>query len=242
MSNQDNIKHLTWFTEYYHNKSNRQLRNKLFYEYEFLANIAVKKYSRKGIEEDELYQIASLALIQAIERFDPYKGYEFTTFATPTIMGELKKFFRDKSRVVRVPRKLQILYTEVEKAKEVLSQTNQKTPTIKEISNHLEIGEDEVLEAMEFSGMIQWQDSQEEWDLFQCEQSLKAFEQLEDKTIINQLFETLNDLEKTIINQRYLLDQQSQKQIADDLKLSQVTISRIEKKVLQKLRKALDHH
>ncbi|MCG4734531.1 sigma-70 family RNA polymerase sigma factor, partial [Casaltella massiliensis] len=86
-----------------------EIRNILIERHMYLANILAKKYINKGVEFDDIFQVASLALIYAIDRYDIEKGYEFSSFATPTIIGEIKKYFRDKVWTVKVPRRIQEL-------------------------------------------------------------------------------------------------------------------------------------
>lgn len=96
------------FLEYKKSKD-KKLRDDLIKKHLYIADILAKKYTGKGIEYDDLYQVASLGLIQAVDRYDVEKGFEFSSFATPTIVGEIKKYFRDKGWVIRVPRRIQEL-------------------------------------------------------------------------------------------------------------------------------------
>ena len=97
------------FNIYSQDKSNKEVRDILIERNLYLVNILAKKYINKGVEFEDLYQVGSLALIYAIERYDMSKGYEFSSFATPTIIGEIKKYFRDKVWTMRVPRRVQEL-------------------------------------------------------------------------------------------------------------------------------------
>ena len=82
------------------------IRNEIVESYLYMVDILIRKYLNKGVEYDDLYQVGAMALISAVERFDPSKGYEFSSFATPTIIGEIKKYFRDKEWSVKVPRRM----------------------------------------------------------------------------------------------------------------------------------------
>ena len=86
---------LDQFIEYKKNPT-IELRNKIVEDHLYMVDILIRKYLNKGVEYDDLYQVGALALVQAVERFDPSKGFEFSSFATPTILGEIKKYFRDK--------------------------------------------------------------------------------------------------------------------------------------------------
>ena len=109
------------FEEFYLTRD-KKLRDELIEEHMYIVDILSNKYVGKGIEKDDLYQVASLGLIYAIDRYEPDKGYEFSSFATPTIMGELKRYFRDKGWVIRVPRRIQNLYKKINTAKKILPQ------------------------------------------------------------------------------------------------------------------------
>ena len=124
------------FEEYYKTRD-KKLRDELIEEHMYIVDILSNKYVGKGIEKDDLYQVASLGLIYAIDRFDPTKGYAFSSFATPTIMGELKRYFRDKGWVIRVPRRIQNLYKKINKDKKILHQELQRTPTVTDIADYL---------------------------------------------------------------------------------------------------------
>lgn len=110
------------------------------------------KFKNRGEPLDDLIQVGTIGLIKAIDRFDPSRGLEFTTYATPTIMGEIKRHFRDKGWSVRVPRRLQELSAKVNQITDELTTELQRSPSIEEIAKKLGVSVDEVLEAMESSG------------------------------------------------------------------------------------------
>ena len=139
------------FKIYSQDKTNKQIRDILIEKNLYIVNILAKKYINKGVEFEDLFQVGSLALIYAIDRYDISKGYEFSSFATPTIVGEIKKYFRDKVWTVRVPRRVQELNKKVNEAKIILEQKNKKRPKVKEIADFIGCREEEVLEALEAS-------------------------------------------------------------------------------------------
>ena len=108
----------------YSKDKNIDIRNILIERHMYLANILAKKYANKGVDFDDIYQVASLALIYAIDRYDISKGYEFSSFATPTIIGEIKKYFRDKVWTLKVPRRIQELSKKISEAKLFLMNKN----------------------------------------------------------------------------------------------------------------------
>ena len=128
----------------YSKDKNKEIRDILIERHLYLVNILSKKYINKGVEFDDIYQVASLALIYAIERYDIEKGFEFSSFATPTIVGEIKKYFRDKVWTLRVPRRVQELSKKVSEAKVILEQQNKKHPKVKEIAEYIGKKEDTV--------------------------------------------------------------------------------------------------
>ena len=126
-------------------------REKLVMSHLNLVRFIANKFKNRGEPIDDLIQVGYLGLLKAIDRFDPSRGLEFTTFATPTIMGEIKRHFRDKGWSVRVPRRLQELSAKVNQATDTLTSQLQRYPTIAEIADYLDATVDEVLEAMESS-------------------------------------------------------------------------------------------
>ena len=221
----------------------KKLRDELIEEHMYIVDILSNKYVGKGIEKDDLYQVASLGLINAVDRFDPSKGYAFSSFETPTIMGELKRYFRDKGWVIRVPRRVQNLYKKINVAKKILPQELQRVPTIKDIADYLGEDEETILETMEASKVYTPQSLDIRYQVQKGENSIdlaeiigeedKNFESIELKDIIEKSKEKLSDLEKEILELRYY-EGRTQVDIAESLNISQMTVSRIEKKILKK--------
>src|SRR6476659_88121 len=125
------------------------LRDRLIEAHMGLAEYLARRFANRGEPLDDLVQVASLGLVKAVERFDPSRGLEFTTFATPTIVGELKRHFRDKGWAVRVPRRVQELHLRVTKVIDDLSLEMGRSPLIPEIAHRAGISEDEVIEAID---------------------------------------------------------------------------------------------
>ena len=230
------------FEEYYKTRDIK-LRDELIEEHMYIVDILSNKYVGKGIEKEDLYQVASLGLIFAVERFDPSKGYEFSSFATPTIMGELKRYFRDKGWVIRVPRRIQNLYKKINNAKKVLPQELQRTPTVKDIADYLGEDEETILETMEASKVYSPQSLDMKYQVQKGESSIDLadmigeedinFDSVELSDLIEKSTARLNDLEKEILQLRYY-EGRTQIDIAETLDISQMTVSRIEKKIVQK--------
>lgn len=229
----------------YHETKDIEIRNQIFEKYKYMAEIISRKYSNRGIEHDDIYQIACMGLIFAIERFDISKGFEFTSFATPTILGEIKKYFRDKGWAVKVPRKIQEISRKVNEYNNILTARLHRAPTIKEIAEYISSTEEEVLEAFEAGRMFNSQSLDEKFDLSRDENDIslmdvvgaedKHYNRIENLDFLDKSMSKLNELEKNIIIKRFY-ENKTQSDIAKELKISQMTVSRIEKKSLEKLR------
>ncbi|WP_026895526.1 SigB/SigF/SigG family RNA polymerase sigma factor [Clostridiisalibacter paucivorans] len=225
-----------------------KIRDELINRNLYIAEILSKKYANRGIEYDDIYQVACLGLIYAIDRYDISKGYEFSSFATPTIIGEIKKYFRDKGWSIRVPRRIQELSKKINNAKITLSQDLQRTPNVLEIASYLNSTEEEVLEAMEASKVYTPHslDSSYDSDSEDKDINLAAligeddeyFSKIENRDFLLKAIDKLDDLERKILKDRYF-KRKTQVSIAQDIGMSQMTVSRIEKKIIEKFRKEL---
>ena len=133
----------------YHEHGDLQAREQLIEHYMSLVRSLARRYSYRGEQLDDLVQVGAIGLIKAIDRFDPDRGVEFTTYATPNIIGELKRHFRDKGWAVRVPRGLQELNLQLSKLVESLTVQLGRSPTIPELAKAAGVEEEEVLEALE---------------------------------------------------------------------------------------------
>ena len=120
------------FKEYAKNPT-IELRNQLVEENLYMVDILIRKYLGKGVDYDDLYQVGALALVSAVERFDPEKGFEFKSFATPTILGEIKKYFRDKQWSLKVPRRMKEISSKVQEVRDQLTTSLGRAPTLEEI-------------------------------------------------------------------------------------------------------------
>ncbi|MDP9074871.1 MAG: sigma-70 family RNA polymerase sigma factor, partial [Actinomycetota bacterium] len=127
----------------------RAVRDELVEAHLGLAEYLARRFANRGEPVDDLVQVASMGLVKAVDRFDPERGVEFSTYATHTIVGELKRHFRDKGWAVRAPRRMQELYLRLTKVIGTLSQTLGHSPTIAELAAETKVSEEEVLEALE---------------------------------------------------------------------------------------------
>ncbi|MFC4805702.1 SigB/SigF/SigG family RNA polymerase sigma factor [Filifactor villosus] len=227
-------------------KKNLELRNELIQRNLYIAEILAKKYINRGIEYEDIYQVASLGLILAIERYDVNRGFEFSSFATPTIIGEIKKYFRDKGWSIRVPRKIQELSKKVNEAKVHLENTKGTVPEIKDIASYLGVSEEEIIEVMEASQVyrlksldVTYENGGEDKEVSLLDvlgEEDKSFREIENRDFFESMLAKLDDMERKIITERFF-NQKTQMSIAKELDISQMTVSRMEKKILSKIKK-----
>ncbi len=210
----------------------------------YIAEIIAKKFAKNnrsysnGIDYDDVYQVACLGLIYAAERFDPDKGVKFASYATPTIIGEVRRFFRDKGFVMKVPGRLYDIFRKAERIKRSGAGT-----TVQEMARILGVSEDTVREAYKTgdaafvksieSEMLGDDDSIALADTIGREDS--SFLIIENGDFINYCTQKLSDEELKFIKLRYY-EEMNQKSIGRVMGMSQMQVSRFEKKILKKLR------
>ncbi len=201
------------FEEYSRTKD-LNIRNQLVEKYLYMVDILAKKYINKGVDYDDLYQIGSMALVFAVERFDPTKGFEFTSFATPTIIGEIKRYFRDKGWAVKVPRKWKEISAKLPMAKEVLNQKLGRAPLISEIAEYLGFSEEDILEAMESGQAYGTFSLQQTYDDGGSEGEASVFERytardetgytnFENGEVVKAVLNKLSDQERKVFRMRF---------------------------------------
>ncbi|TXF36732.1 RNA polymerase sigma factor SigF [Collinsella sp. BA40] len=223
-------------------------REKLVMSHMNLVRFLANKFKNRGEPLDDLVQVGYLGLLKAIDRFDPGRGLEFTTYATPTILGEIKRHFRDKGWSVRVPRRLQELSAKVNQATDALTVQLQRSPTIEEIAAYLDASVDEVLEAMESSSAYssvplegssnsENEDAPSVIDRYATEDNALNF--TEDRLIIEEALKGFSPREREVIDLRFLQGM-TQIEIAEQLGISQVQVSRLLRRTLKKIQDKID--
>ncbi len=231
------------FIKYEKDKSNKEIRNELVKRYLYIADIIAKKYTGRGIDYDELYQVASLSLIKAVERYDYSKGYAFNTFATPTISGDIKKYFRDLGWSIRIPRRLQELSKHVSKATDVLSQKLERSPTLTEISQYLNIPYGEIVTVYEASfayntytlDELNNSDTEQDYSLHKkMGYNDLHLEKHEYAELLNEALKKLNKIQYEIVKMKYVYEM-SQIDISKKLNVTPMFVSRTIKKIEKKL-------
>jgi RNA polymerase sigma-B factor len=211
-----------------------------------LVEYLARRFRNRGEWLDDLTQVATIGLIKSIDRFDLDRGVEFSTYATPTIVGEIKRHFRDKGWAVRVPRRLQELKLSLTKAIGDLAQREGRAPTVSELAAHLQMSEEEVLEGLESANAystvsLDAPDSGDE-DAPAVADSLgmvdDALEGVEYRESLKPLLERLPPREKKILLLRFF-GNMTQSQIAAELGISQMHVSRLLARTLAQLREGL---
>lgn len=232
------------FREYRETKS-PLIRNEIVERNLGLTEILARKYSGRGVDHDDLVQVASFALVLAVERYDPDRGILFTSFATPTIIGEIKKHFRETTWSLKVPRRLKEISTRIFEAKERIQETTGHVPTVQELAADLDVSEEDIIEALESSrayttySLDHETENHEEKEASQFERFLgdeeTGYDRFEVSGVLEKVMAGLSTTEKEIIRKRFLLEI-TQREVADALGISQMTVSRIEKTMIEKFR------
>jgi RNA polymerase sigma-B factor len=225
-----------------------RLRNELVVAHLNLVRYLAVKFANRGEALDDLLQVGTVGLLKAIDRFDLNRGVEFTTYATPTIVGEIKRHFRDKGWAVKVPRRLQELNLAVNRAIEKLTVKFGHSPTVSELAEHLGASAEDVLEAQELGQAYNLLslDTELNGDGDKKSQTLADYvgqndaelELLEDRANLERGFEILTGRERVILYLRFY-ESVSQTEIAKRLNVSQMHVSRLQQKALEKLRNFL---
>jgi len=223
-----------------------RLRDELVEQHLPLVEYLARRFRNRGEPLDDLVQVATIGLIKSVDRFDLERGVEFSTYATPTIVGEIKRHFRDKGWAIRVPRRLQELKLSLTKATSELSQKNGRSPTVAELALHLGLSEEEILEGLEsanaYSAVSLDAPDGGDDDSPSVSDSLgitdDALEGVEYRESLKPLLEKLPPREKKILLLRFF-GGMTQSQIAGELGISQMHVSRLLARTLAQLREGL---
>lgn len=220
-----------------------KIRNQIVEKYLYIASVLAKKFVGRGVEYDDLYQVASLALLKGVDRFDESKGVQFSTFITPTITGEIKNYFRDRSRLVHLPRRVAELRISMKRAADEIAKETGKRPSAKEIAARLGVSEEEILRCAEAGGVVSLDNSPDrDSDGMSYHEVLPAaddvFEEVDNRDAVNSALKTLSEEELALVRYRFG-EELSQVETAKRLGVSQMNVSRMERKILQKLKVTL---
>ncbi len=215
------------------------LRNELVEAHVGLARQLASKFAGRGESLEDLQQVAQMGLLNAVERYDPSLGTSFATFATPTILGELKRHFRDRVWPVRVPRRLQELYMRCRDGAELLRHEMGRSPTCEQIADHVGIAPDEVREALAVGASFRtlpMAASGEDGTLAPppTVSDDEHLRKVEDRLVLADFVAHLPDMERHVVQLR-LMDNLTQAEIAERVGISQVQVSRLLARVTKKL-------
>lgn len=230
----------------YRDTNDREAREELAETYASLVRYLASKFRNRGEPFDDLVQVGMIGLLKAIERFDLDRNLEFTTYATPTILGEIKRHFRDRGWAIKVPRRMQELSAQVNKAVEILSLRDQTSPTIPDIAKYLEVTEDEVIDALDASeayattsyDAVDTGHDEQLSILEYCGKEDADIYHIEDRELLEDALAQLDDTARTIIRLRFF-EERSQTDIAKTLGISQMQVSRILRRSLGSMRQHL---
>lgn len=232
----------------YKEKGDEAARDQLIMNHLNLVRFLAAKFKNRGEPLDDLIQVGTIGLIKAIDRFEPDRGLEFTTYATPTIMGEIKRHFRDKGWSVRVPRRLQELSSKVNQAQEQLTNELQRSPSVEEIAQRVDASVEDVLEAIESSsaytsvpleagGNTDDDEAPSILDRYADEdQDLVASD---DRMVLEEAIADFSPREQDVIRMRFM-EGMTQVEIAEKLEVSQVQVSRLLRRTLRRIQEKID--
>jgi len=230
----------------YRRTNDRRLRNELIEAHKSLASHLARRFTNRGEPFDDLLQVAYLGMLKAVERFEPDRNLEFSTFATATVEGELKRHFRDKTWSIRVPRRPQELHLRLGNVINEMSQRLNRAPRVPEVAAELGVSEEEVLEAMEVGGAYRSTSldarTNDAGESAPLDQRLGTndigFDIAEHRVVLDNVLADLPERERAIVELRFFHDM-TQTEIADRVGISQMHVSRLLTRTLVELRDRL---
>lgn len=211
-----------------------------------LVEHLARRFRDRGENHEDLVQVGTVGLIKAVDRFDTTRGVQFSTYATPTIVGEIKRHFRDRGWAIRVPRRLQEMRISLSRATSELSQQTGRSPTVAELARHLDVSDEEVLEGLESARA--YATSSLDASTSDGENSISlgatigdvdhSLEGVDNRESLKPLLAALPERERQILFLRFF-DNKTQSEIAEELDISQMHVSRLLARTLAQLRTGL---
>ncbi|WP_419955031.1 RNA polymerase sigma factor SigB [Neobacillus niacini] len=232
----------------YQENESESAQIQLVEQYTNLIGSIARKYSKGRNLHEDIVQVGMIGLLSSIRRFDPSTGNPFEAYLIPMVIGEIKRFLRDKTWDVHVPRRIKETWPKLNAAVEELTNRLQRSPKIHEIAEHLGISEEEVLETMELGKGYQTASVDQTietssdgsgvtaLDVIGSED--KGYERVDQQMLVQSALHVLDDREKQIIQWTFI-ENKSQREVGESLGISQMHVSRLQKKAIEKLRKAL---
>lgn len=237
-----------WIRQLQENPTDEAVQEKIILRYKDLVASVARKYSRNNSIYEDLVQVGMIGLLAAIKRYDETYGKSFESFAIPTIIGEIKRYLRDKTWSVHVPRRVKELGPKIKNAVDELTRINQKSPTVEEIAVYLDVSEEEVLETMEMG---------KSYKALSVDRKIEAdsdgntvaildivgdedtgYDTIDQRMILEKVLPVLSEREQLILQYTYF-ENKSQKETGEILGISQMHVSRLLRKSLLKLREAI---
>ncbi|MBS5573038.1 MAG: sigma-70 family RNA polymerase sigma factor [Clostridiales bacterium] len=237
-----NDEHLIPLLERYAASRDPALRDELFEHYLPLARAVARKFSGRGVETEDLEQVAGMALLKALEHFDPARGFRFVTYAVPTITGDVRNYLRDKSGLMRMPRDMRQRLYQMTQEQERFEREHLRTPTAVELSERMGIAPEEFLallalrtqnEAVSLDTPVGEEGDTQLSDLLGSADD--RFERMERSEWAQWLLSKVGDTERELLTLRYR-DGLGQRETARRLGISQMQVSRLERRALSRLR------
>ena len=237
-----NDEHLIPLLERYAASRDPALRDELFEHYLPLARAVARKFSGRGVETEDLEQVAGMALLKALERFDPARGFRFVTYAVPTITGDVRNYLRDKSGLMRMPRDMRQRLYQMTQEQERFEREHLRTPTAVELSERMGIAPEEFLallalrtqnEAVSLDAPVGEEGDTQLSDLLGSTDD--RFERMERSEWAQWLLSKVGDTERELLTLGYR-DGLGQRETARRLGISQMQVSRLERRALSRLR------
>lgn len=226
----------------YHKNHDPDLLESLVEGYLPIAKAISARFAGHGIEYDDLLQVASIALLKAIQRFEPEKGFQFVTYATPTIVGHLRNYIRDKNNLIKASRSAKNLLYNINKVKDDFLQTHFREPSIQDLAEILKVDSSEIINALlaQNASLTMSLDASLDEDM---SESLSAFIgydeegylQLENEEFMEWIKSHTSTQEYKLLQYRFL-ENLSQRETAKLLEVSQMQVSRLEKRILTRLK------
>lgn len=247
-SNPDTKEEVLLWIKQYQETQDEEAQTNLVLNYERLVQSIARKYSKGRRYHEDLVQVGMLGLLGAIRRFNPEYGRSFEAFAIPTIIGEIKRFMRDKTWAVHVPRRIKELVPKIRSTVEVLTMELQRSPLINEIAAYLDVDEEDILEAMEMGRGYQTSSIDDSFNVDNeggnvtladvIGVSDSGYEETDRRMLVSEALDTLSEREKKIIEYTFI-EQLSQKETGDRLGISQMHVSRVQRKAIKKLQETI---
>lgn len=238
---------LEWIHHLQKEPNDEAIQEKIVLTYKKLVESLARKYSQNSMIHEDLVQVGMIGLLGAVRRFDPSVGKSFESFAIPTILGEIKRYIRDQTWSVHVPRRIKELGPRIKRAIDELTREKQKEVTVKEIADYLEVSEEDVLETMEMGRSYRALsvDLKMEADSDGSSMAIldivgeedSEFESVDQKILFEKIFPLLTEREQQVIKCVFF-ENMSQKETGELLGISQMHVSRIQRRSLRKLRES----